>query len=119
MKLNTEDYNFINQYEKEFGHAVNESYFRIVNRSILRECAEIYKRVFNKDSKILNGCNRCVLADIKTLATIYFKDKAEKEAIEAKETPAIELIQPECATTETKTEKAATKKKTASKNKKK
>ena len=77
MKLNIEDYNFIAEYETEFGHAVNDSYFRIVNRNLLRVCADIYKRVFNRDSKILNGCNRCVLQDIKALATVYFQDKAE------------------------------------------
>lgn len=85
MKLNIEDYNFIAEYETEFGHAVNDSYFRIVNRNLLRVCADIYKRVFNRDSKILNGCNRCVLQDIKALATVYFQDKdemAQNKAIE-------------------------------------
>lgn len=77
MKLNIEDYNFIAEYETEFGHAVNDNYFRIVNRNLLRVCADIYKRVFNRDSKILNGCNRCVLQDIKALATVYFQDKEE------------------------------------------
>ena len=77
MKLSIEDYNLIAEQEKEFGHALNESYFRIANRKMLQDYAAIYKRTFNKDSKILNGCNRCVLADIKQLATVYFQDKDE------------------------------------------
>lgn len=77
MKLSIEDYNLIAEQEKEFSHALNESYFRIANRKMLQDYAAIYKRTFNKDSKILNGCNRCVLADIKQLATVYFKDKDE------------------------------------------
>lgn len=85
MKLSIEDYNLIAEQEKEFSHALNESYFRIANRKMLQDYAAIYKRTFNKDSKILNGCNRCVLADIKQLATVYFQDKdemAQNKAIE-------------------------------------
>lgn len=85
MKLSFEDYNLIAEQEKEFSHALNESYFRIANRKMLQDYAAIYKRTFNKDSKILNGCNRCVLADIKQLATVYFQDKdemAQNKAIE-------------------------------------
>lgn len=80
MKLSIEDYNKIAEYDKDFSHAINENYFRIVNRNLLKNYAEIYKRVFNRDSKILNGCNRCVLQDIKLLAKVYFDDKKEYEA---------------------------------------
>lgn len=77
MKLTLEDYNLIAEYEADFSHAANEGYFRIVNRNLLKNYAEIYKRTFNRDSKILNGCSRCILQDIKQLATIYFQDKKE------------------------------------------
>lgn len=80
MKLSIEDYNKIAEYDKDFSHALNENYFRIVNRNLLKDYAEIYKRVFNRDSKILNGCNRCVLQDIKLLAKVYFDDKKEMTA---------------------------------------
>ena len=111
MKLTEEQYNLIAEYEKDFRHAINDGYFRIVNRKLLTDYAAIYKSVFKKDSKILNGCSRCVLADIKTLAKVYFDDKAEKEA-------QIDLIEPECATTTTTKTKSATTKKNK-KNKKK
>lgn len=88
MKLSIEDFNLIASQETEFSHAINESYFRIVNRKMLQDYAAIYKRVFNKDSKILNGCNRCVLSDIKALATIYFQDK--KEMAKAEEEKPVE-----------------------------
>lgn len=95
MKLSIEDYNLIAEQETEFSHALNQNYFRIANRKMLQDYAAIYKRTFNKDSKILNGCNRCVLADIKALATVYFQDKEDMtkaidEAVEEKpveETP--------------------------------
>lgn len=110
MKLTEEQYNLIAEYEKDFSHAINDGYFRILNRKLLTDYAAIYKSVFKKDSKILNGCSRCVLADIKTLAKVYFDDKAEKEA-------QIDLIEPECATTAT--TKVKTAKPKATKNKKK
>lgn len=77
MKLSIEDYNKIAEYDKDFSHAINENYFRIVNRNLLKDYAEIYKRMFNRDSKILNGCSRCILQDIKALAKVYFDDKKE------------------------------------------
>lgn len=95
MKLTIEDYNKIAEYEKEFSHAINEGYFRIVNRNLLVEYAAIYKRVFNRDSKILNGCSRCILADIKRLATVYFKDKEEKNSIKSIEEPIEEPVEEE------------------------
>ena len=77
MKLSIEDFNLIAEQEAEFSHSIKENYFRIANRKMLQDYAAIYKRTFNKDSKILNGCNRCVLADIKALATVYFQDKED------------------------------------------
>lgn len=80
MKLTQEQFDYIAQSEIEFVKAVKENYFRVVNRNMLAEYAKIYKSVFGKDSKILNGCSRCVLTDIKQLAKVYFDDKAELEA---------------------------------------
>lgn len=114
MKLTEEQYNTIQEYEKDFHHALYEGYFRIVNRKLLTDYAAIYKSVFNKDSKILNGCSRCILADIKTLAKVYFDDKTEKEA---QNTAPIDLIEPECATTATTKVKTAKPKTTKNKNK--
>lgn len=86
MRLNLEDYKKISEYEKDFSHSINEGYFRIVNRSLLKDYADIYKRTFNRDSKILNGCSRCILQDIKQLAKAYFDDKKEMENNTADET---------------------------------
>ena len=85
MKLSKEDFNYIKESESDFSHALNENYFRIVNRSMLKNYADIYKRTFKRDSKILNGCNRCILMDIRQLANVYFLDKKEMEAREKEE----------------------------------
>lgn len=114
MRLNLEDYKKISEYEKDFSHSINEGYFRIVNRSLLKDYADIYKRTFNRDSKILNGCSRCILQDIKQLAKTYFDDKKEYEA----QNKAVETSNEENVTeTQPKDKKAQATKKTA-KNKK-
>ena len=116
MKLTEEQYNKIQEYEKDFHHALYENYFRIINRKLLVDYAAIYKSVFNRDSKILNGCSRCILADIKQLAKVYFDDKAEKEAQKEAEMPVNEPeTQPEAKEQQKKAQKTT---KTA-KNKKK
>ena len=115
MKLTIEDYNKIAEYEKEFSHAINEGYFRIVNRNLLVDYSAIYKRVFNRDSKILNGCSRCILQDIKMLANIYFNDKKEYEA----QNKAIDETETEKQTDTTPKPKKAPVAKKTTKNKKK
>lgn len=116
MKLTQEEYNKLQEIDSELGHAINDSYFRVVNRKMLQDYAAIYKRVFGRDSKILNGCSRCILNNIKELAKVYFEDKAEIEN-KAENSP-MDLIQPECGTTETITEeKPAKPKKNANKKK--
>lgn len=124
MKLTQDEFNKLSEIETELTHAVKENYFRIVYRPMLSEYAKIYKRVFRRDSKIVGGCNHCVLNDMRQLAYVYFDDKKEMEeaAKQAKNKP-IDVIQPECATTATvKAEKPSEQKKstkTATKNKKK
>lgn len=112
MKLTEEQYNKIQEYEKDFHHALYENYFRIINRKLLVDYAAIYKRVFNRDSKILNGCSRCILQDIKLLAKAYFDDKEEKSKQETLETTNIEVKNEEI-----KPKKAQTTKKTVNKKK--
>lgn len=95
MTLNEKQYEYLEQVEDHLKHAVNENYFRIVNRNMLLEFHNIYKDIFKSDSKILNGCSRCILADIKRLATVYFKDKEEKNSIKSIEEPVEEPVEEE------------------------
>lgn len=119
MKLTQDEFNKLSEIETELTHAVKENYFRIVYRPMLAEYAKIYKRVFRKDSKIIGGCNHCVLNDMRQLAYVYFDDKKEmEEAAKQAQNKPIDLIQPECATTNTTTTKKMSQpKKTATKNK--
>lgn len=115
MRLTTEDFNSIKEYEQYFSHAINEGYFRIINRGLLKVYAEIYKRVFNKDSKIMNGCSLCVLNNIKELAAVYFQDKKELETTAKAETAEKQAVAEAPAKQTPKTAK----KKPTTKNKKK
>lgn len=122
MNYTQEDYEYMGKFEYHLNTAVNNNYCRIDSKVTLKAFADIYKRTLNKDSKLVTGCSHCVLKDIKTLANLYFSDKAEYEAIEkaqnAIETP-VEASQAEAVLDTTpKAGKPALKKKTA-KNKKK
>ena len=115
MNYTQEDYEYMGKFEYHLNTAINNNYCRIDSKVTLKAFADIYKRTLNKDSKLVTGCSHCVLKDIKTLANLYFSDKAEYEAIE---TP-VEASQAEAVLDTTpKAGKPAAKKKTA-KNKKK
>lgn len=116
MTFNEKQYEYLQTMDDSLGHAVNDNYFRVVNRKMLAELAQIYVDAFGGTTKILNGCSKCILADIKRLGKAYFEDKkarkAEKKLIETIE-PVEQPINPKRAN------KASTTKKTANKNKKK
>lgn len=84
MTLNEEQYKYLEELEIHLHHALYEGYCRIINRDVLKVMDSIYQDIFKSKSKMLDGCSRCILYDIKKLADIYFKDKKEKESEEAK-----------------------------------
>ena len=94
MTFNDEQYKYLEQLEESLGHAVNDNYFRVVNRQMLAELAKIYVDVFGGTTKILNGCSKCILTDIKRLGKAYFEDKKVKNKPKKAENEQIEAIEP-------------------------
>lgn len=116
MNYSKEDFEFLSGFEVQFNTAIKSHFVRMDNRITLARLDSIYNKVFGKKSNLLGGCNRCVCDCMVKLGTLYFKDK-EKIENEAKNSP-MDLIQPECGTTETiKEEKPAKTRKTANKSK--
>lgn len=103
MTYSKEDYEYLSKFEFHLRSAVDSNYCRIDARNTLGEFDTIYQRAFGRKSKLTNGCNRCVLENIKELAKAYFEDK---RAYEAQEKP-IDLIDENCGTTISKTTKNA------------
>jgi len=95
MNFKDEQYKYLEQLEESLGHAVNDNYFRVVNRQMLSELAKIYVDVFGGTTKILNGCSKCILADIKRLGKAYFEDKKAKNKPKKVENEPIETIEEE------------------------
>lgn len=110
--MNQEDYEFLKNFEYHLGTALNSNYCRLDAKNTLSQIAAIYERTFSTKSKIIGGCNRCALNDIKRLARAYFDYKATEKPVEA---PATE----ESVTTPETTQKPATAKKTTKKTTKK
>ena len=115
MKLTEQEYELLSKDEMQLEKAIKSNYCRICNKDVLTLYDKIYQRLFKKKSKMLDGCPRCVLSDIKKLAVVYFQDKM---AYETQNKP-IETIEDEKAIEKPKkTTKAATTKKKAQNKKK-
>lgn len=115
MNYTKEDYEYLKNFEPQFNTAIHSHFVRMDNRETLGKLDSIYQRIFHRSSNLLGGCNRCVCDGMVKLGTLYYKDKEEYEK-KAKNSP-MELIQPECATTETTKEEKAPKQKKTTKNK--
>ena len=122
MTLTKEEYEYLSAFDYQLHTAVERNYTRIDVRGVLAKMAEIYERVFKSKSKMVGGCNKCVLTDIKRLARVYFEDKkaydAEKAAVEVENKPVEASVEEKATDPQPNDEKPATKKKVA-KNKKK
>lgn len=105
MMLTTEQFKVLKKYDKHMRTAYYADYIRINDRNVFQDLDKVFNEVFHKSSGILNGCMRCILRDIKALATKYIADVKELELKEQ--------------VVETKEEKAATKKTTRKTNGKK
>lgn len=112
MNLSKENYEKLKQYEDKLYTAAYCQFVRLSSRNDMLVIDEIYKNVFHTDKGIVGSCQHCVYLACKKLGLLYFQDKKEyeKKEKEAQNNP-MDLIQPECATTLTKTEKTVTKKK--------
>lgn len=122
MTLSKEEYEYLSAFDYQFHTALANNYTRIDVRGVLAKMAEIYERVFKTKSKMVGGCNKCVLTDIKRLARVYFEDKAEydaeKASVEAENKPVEASVEEKTVDPQPNEEKPAKKKK-AAKNKKK
>lgn len=61
-----------NLYTSTYG-----DYVRLMSIKDKEILGQIYKEHFNKDSKMLNGCTRCLLSNLKELGKDYFQKEEE------------------------------------------
>lgn len=75
IAYNEEIFNQMAEYEDVFYTAVNCDFVRMGGYERKKAVSDLYSKVFNKKSGILDGCGRCLLNDTKRLGEVYFKWK--------------------------------------------
>lgn len=89
---NEEIYSQLAEYEDVFYTAVNCDFVRMGGYERKKTISDLYSRVFNKKSGIMDGCGRCLLNDTKRLGEVYYRWKSlrgtrtqEEETTDTKE----------------------------------
>lgn len=72
--MTTEIFEQLKQYEPQFTTIKQSNFCRIPGRRSLEELNDIYIKVFNSQSKLLNGCSACIMDGLRRLAKEYFNE---------------------------------------------
>lgn len=110
--MTDEQYIELTEYETQLRSATYGNFVRFVTIERKRRLSQLYSDIFNKKSKMLNGCGTCALREMKEMGLLYFSEKEvreirDREGLEPKEgkTTEVEVV------TKNKTVKRSQKKK--------
>ena len=110
--MTDEQYIELTEYETQLRSAAYGNFVRFVTLESKRRLSQLYSDIFNKKSKMLNGCGTCALREMKEMGLLYFSEKEvreirDREGLEPKEdkTTEVEVV------TKNKTTKKSQKKK--------
>ena len=110
--MTDEQYIELTENESQLRSAAYGNFVRFVTIEKMRKLSQLYSDIFNKKSKMLNGCGTCALREMKELGLLYFSEKEvreirDREGLEPKEdkTTEVEVV------TKNKTTKKSQKKK--------
>ena len=110
--MTDEQYIELTEYETQLRSAAYGNFVRFVTIERKRRLSQLYSDIFNKKSKMLNGCGTCALREMKEMGLLYFSEKEareirDREGLEPKEdnTTDVEVV------TKNKTTKRSQKKK--------
>lgn len=82
--MTEEIYIKLKDYENLFYTATQRNYVMFGTLERKRELSVLYTEIFNKKSKMLNGCGTCALREVKEIANEYYKVQKEQEPKEDK-----------------------------------
>ena len=88
MTFTKEEMEILSKYEQYFHTATKANYTRNPGRVALQEMHGIFKSATNSAIRLNTGCGHCIYSLVKAVAVAYYKDKAEMEALAAKEVKA-------------------------------
>ena len=77
--MTDEQYIELTEYETQLRSAAYSNFVRFVTIEKKRRLSELYSDIFNKKSKMLNGCGTCALREMKELGLLYFSEKEARE----------------------------------------
>ena len=91
MTFTKEQMEALAKYEPYFFTATKANYTRNPGRVALQEMHGIFKSATNSAIRLNTGCGHCIYSLVKAVAVAYYKDKAELDALAAKEVKAEEI----------------------------
>ena len=91
MTFTKEQMEELAKYEPYFFTATKANYTRNPGRVALQEMHGIFKSATNSAIRLNTGCGHCIYSLVKAVAVAYYKDKAELDALAAKEVKAEEI----------------------------
>ena len=77
--MTDEQYIELTEYETQLRSAAYGNFVRFVTIEKKRRLSQLYSDIFNKKSKMLNGCGTCALREMKELGLLYFAEKEARE----------------------------------------
>lgn len=72
--MTEEIFNILKEYDKQFTTIQQSNYCRIPGRRALEELNDAYMKLFNSQSRLLNGCSSCIMDGLRKLSVEYFKE---------------------------------------------
>ena len=91
MTFTKEEMEVLAKYEPYFHTATKANYTHNPGRVALQEMHGIFKSATNSAIRLNTGCGHCIYSLVKAVAVAYYKDKAEMEALAAKEVKAEDI----------------------------
>ena len=91
MTFSKDEMEVLAKYEPYFFTATKANYTRNPGRVALQEMHGIFKSATGSAIRLNTGCGHCIYSLVKSVAVAYYKDKAELEALAAKEVKAEEI----------------------------
>lgn len=73
--MTKEQYIELSEYETQLRSATYSNFVRFITLDRKQKLSDLYSVIFNKKSKMMNGCGTCALREMKELGQLYFKEK--------------------------------------------
>ena len=79
--MDKETFEILQQYDAQMRSLKETNFCRLPGSPTLKVLDECYRKIFNKGSKLLNGCSNCIYHSLKELSNAYYEylDKVEAE----------------------------------------